>query len=433
VWALIVAGMLIIGGFADGGSLCVPDCAWGAPAEFDDVILRKPWADVRAFGAKGDGEADDTVAIQAAINFSGPRHSVVYLPRGAYRITSRLRVPPNVSLEGVGVGFGSTIKAVATDAITIVGKDHVGGFGFRNRIKSLNITMTGARGFTAVRIDSAYSVKLEDVFVFDAGTGAGVVISNARHVNLENVSVYGNGSGDGIRVNDSDVRSYDVNVEGVVNGIVVNASRGVHVFGGHIERFGAYGIRFDSSSFNSVTGVRFSGSNNGTIAVGFRDAGKGPSRQNTIMGSLLTNPAPDATAVYQDASSDCNMILNSLIEGAIKAERSPVTVVGAEMPSGTGPLGIGQESPDHLSGAFTLNFGAPTRTPQSLDLTVPLKGAALGDPANVGSPVSVGAEFILTAFVSAPDVLTIRWTQLSGRPTDPDGAGGIYRVDVWKP
>ncbi len=425
VTAVIALGATLLSGPADLSA--------ARSSAVDDVITRQPWADVRAFGAKGDGEADDTEAIQAAITFSAQRQSKVYFPRGAYKVTSRLRVPPNVSLEGVGVGFGSSIRAVATDAITILGKDHVGGYGFRNRIKGLNITMTGARGYAAVRIDSAYSVKLEDVFVYDAGTGAGVVISNARHVNLENVSVYGNGSGDGIRINDSDVRNYDVNVEGVVNGIVVNASRGVHVFGGHLERFGAYGIRFNSSSFNSVTGVRISGSNNGTIAVGFLDAGTGPSRQNTITGSLLTNPAPDATAVYQDATSDRNMILNSLIEGRIKAERSPVTVVGAGPPSGSGPIEVGQGSPDHLSGTFPLNFGVPTRIPQSLDLTVPLKGAALGDPATVGSSVAVGAEFILTAFVSAPDALTIRWTQLSGPPTDPDGTGGAYRVDVWKP
>jgi hypothetical protein len=56
----------------------------------------------------------------------------------------------------------------------------------------------------------------------------------------------------------------------------------------------------------------------------------------------------------------------------------------------------------------------------------------MGDPASVGSSVAVGAEFILTAFVSAPDLLTIRWTQLSGRPADPDGAGGTYRIAVWK-
>jgi hypothetical protein len=355
----------------------------------------------------------------------------VYFPQGAYKITSRLRIPPNVSLEGVGVGFGSSIRAVATDAITILGKDHSGGFGFRNRIKSLNITMTGARGFSAVRIDSAYSVKLEDVFVFDAGTGGGVVISNARHVSLEDVSVYGNGSGDGIRINDSDVRGYDVNIEGVANGMVVNSSRGVHVFGGHLERFGAYGIRFDSSSFNSVTGVRLSGSNNGTIAVGFLNAGKGASRQNTITASLLTNPAPDATAVYQDASSESNLILNSLIEGTIKSERNPVTVVGAGTP-GTGLPGVVQSILGRLSGVFTLDFGTPSRVPHSVELSVPLKGAALGDPVNVGSPVSVGPEFVLSAFVSTPDMLTIRWTQVTGRPTDPDGSGGTYRLEVWK-
>ncbi|MBN2974466.1 hypothetical protein JW805_20980 [Roseomonas aeriglobus] len=45
-------------------------------------------ADVRspAFGAKGDGRADDTVAIQAAID----RYARVYLPAGVYRINSKV-------------------------------------------------------------------------------------------------------------------------------------------------------------------------------------------------------------------------------------------------------------------------------------------------------------------------------------------------------
>ena len=285
---------------------------------FEDIATQRPWSDVRAFGAKGDGVADDTAAIQAAINFAGKRHSVVYFPPGSYKISSRLRLPPNVSLQGVGVGFGSALRPVATDAITILGKDHQGGFGFRNRIRGLTIMMNDAPASKAIDIDTAYSIKLEDVFVYESGKAGGIVIANAQHVSIEDVSVYGNGSGDGVRVRNSDVSAYDLDIEGVVNGMVVASSDGVHLFGGHFERFGAYGIRFEGSSFNSVMGVRLSGSNNGAIGIGFLDAGKSSSNNNTVIASNLTNPAADATAVFEDADSTDNTLLNCHLQGAIR-------------------------------------------------------------------------------------------------------------------
>jgi hypothetical protein len=289
-----------------------------ALATFEDIATQRPWSDVRAFGAKGDGTADDTAAIQAAINFAAERHAVAYFPPGSYRITSRLRVPPNASLQGVGVGFGSALRPVATDAITILGKDHRGGFGFRNRIRGLTIMMNDARASKAIEIDTAYSVKLEDVFVYESGAAGGIVIVNAQHVSMEDVSVYGTGSGDGVHVSNSDVSFYDLDVEGVVNGMVVTSSEGVHLFGGHFERFGAYAIRFEGSSFNSVMGARLSGSNNGTIGLGFLDFGKTPSNNNTIIASNLTNPAVDATAVFEDADSTDNTLLNCHLQGALR-------------------------------------------------------------------------------------------------------------------
>ena len=50
---------------------------------------RSDWLNVRQFGAKGDGRADDTQAIQAAFDqvTSG---TTVYLPKGTYRITQSL-------------------------------------------------------------------------------------------------------------------------------------------------------------------------------------------------------------------------------------------------------------------------------------------------------------------------------------------------------
>ena len=95
-------------------------------------------------------------------------------------------------------------------------------------------------------------------------------------------------------------------------------------------------------------------------------------------------------------------------------------------------IGGGQKISAHLSVTANLNFPAPAAVPGSVDAIISVPGAAFGDTVTVGAPVAVGPNYILTAFVSAPDRVTVRWTQIAGLPADPDGAGGVYRVDVWK-
>lgn len=56
--------------------------------------------DVRSFGAIGDGVADDTKALQAALDAS----EVVFLPHGTYRITDTLRPRSGTHLYGEGMG-----------------------------------------------------------------------------------------------------------------------------------------------------------------------------------------------------------------------------------------------------------------------------------------------------------------------------------------
>jgi hypothetical protein len=55
--------------------------------------------DVRQFGAKGDGQSDDTKAIQAAID-AGIHGGAVFLPPGVY-LSSELHLRPHVSLIGI--------------------------------------------------------------------------------------------------------------------------------------------------------------------------------------------------------------------------------------------------------------------------------------------------------------------------------------------
>jgi hypothetical protein len=56
----------------------------------------------RDFGAKGDSAADDTSAIQKALDAVAAGGGVVSLPAGAYRITNSLVVPQGVTLLGEG-------------------------------------------------------------------------------------------------------------------------------------------------------------------------------------------------------------------------------------------------------------------------------------------------------------------------------------------
>lgn len=53
--------------------------------------------DVRRFGARGDGEHDDTICIQAAIN-ACPEHGRVWVPKGIYRVSS-LFLKSDLTLE----------------------------------------------------------------------------------------------------------------------------------------------------------------------------------------------------------------------------------------------------------------------------------------------------------------------------------------------
>lgn len=55
------------------------------------------WVNLRELGAKGDGETDDTKAIQEAID----KYDNIYVPQGWYRITETLKMKPDTKLIGL--------------------------------------------------------------------------------------------------------------------------------------------------------------------------------------------------------------------------------------------------------------------------------------------------------------------------------------------
>lgn len=75
------------------------------PRRRDPAIRALPpvssWVDVRTLGVKGDNTADDTQAIQRAID----RNRVLYFPAGFYRVTDTLKLRPDTVLIGLHPGL----------------------------------------------------------------------------------------------------------------------------------------------------------------------------------------------------------------------------------------------------------------------------------------------------------------------------------------
>lgn len=85
--------------------------AWAVPAllaRWPGLVEAAPAADVRAYGAKGDREAKDTRAIQAAIDDAAATGRAVRFPRGQYLSgTLRLRDRTTLSLDAGAVLIAS--------------------------------------------------------------------------------------------------------------------------------------------------------------------------------------------------------------------------------------------------------------------------------------------------------------------------------------
>ncbi len=131
-------------------------------------------ANVKAqYGAKGDGITDDTAALQRAID----ENTVVYLPKGYYRITSPLVLKSNTQLVGV-----------ARHLANIVGMSG-GSFGNAGSPQPLVRTPNDANGTTTLAFLTLFApIDLPGVYAVEWRTGRNSI---SRNVNVVSRSAYG--------------------------------------------------------------------------------------------------------------------------------------------------------------------------------------------------------------------------------------------------
>ncbi|MHC4506117.1 MAG: glycosyl hydrolase family 28-related protein, partial [Planctomycetota bacterium] len=97
---LLLAGAVPLTARAEQGAPQIPSLNW---------TPRSDWIDVATHGAKGDGLADDTAAIQQALG--GARNgSTIYFAAGTYRVTRPLRLSgPLIGVTIIGHGRDTTL------------------------------------------------------------------------------------------------------------------------------------------------------------------------------------------------------------------------------------------------------------------------------------------------------------------------------------
>jgi hypothetical protein len=86
-------------------------------SDIPDLPPLDTWANVQDFGAKGDGDADDTQAIKSAI----ASKRTVYFPSGQYRVTDTILLKPDTVLVGLQPSVTRLLLADSTPAFQGLG------------------------------------------------------------------------------------------------------------------------------------------------------------------------------------------------------------------------------------------------------------------------------------------------------------------------
>lgn len=148
---------------------------------------------VKDFGAVGDGVADDTAAIQAALNAGMAR---VVVPAGMYRVTAKLIVPSNITLSGDGVA--SVIRlGNAANTYMFENSGHTGGSNENITFENLcldgnvaNQTNNGTANKHIIRFKTVARLTVRDCTIRNSGTDCINLIdcdyATIRHNRLHN-------------------------------------------------------------------------------------------------------------------------------------------------------------------------------------------------------------------------------------------------------
>lgn len=330
------------------------------------------WVDVKKdFNAKGDGIAEDTLAIQNAMNaVSSEGGGIVYVPKGSY-LVNRINVPLNVSLIGSGK---FTTKFIAYGSLV----DYSPLFYFLNHSNievcnfSIEVNKTTFPLITTMHFENMVDSYVHDIVISEAGA-IGVFTFNSKNTIFERIivkkyansgikhtgtassnittkqcDVYGVGINHGIQcvdgklhaINDCYVQEateFGINMHRVIEGVITNnrcydtTKEGINLedctrvmisnntvtfpsTNSHSVDFGIsiYGTANSLSAQNLIVGNMVKGSGKSGIALAENVQFTNVTGNNILSPNILGEPHGAGILLYGAGCKD-NIISNNLI------------------------------------------------------------------------------------------------------------------------
>lgn len=162
----------------------------------NDLALYKNYLTPQMYGAKGNGTADDTTAIQTALNNANTNGGAVYLPEGTYIITSGLTASDKSVIE---MSSKAVIKAGAVmQTMLTISVDYYP----TQKPEFKNITLDGdnkaVNGVYVDRLSMPGTVSINGLTVKKC-TGTGIIFENCQGGVFQAIRSTQNG-GDGIHI-----------------------------------------------------------------------------------------------------------------------------------------------------------------------------------------------------------------------------------------
>ena len=118
-------GTGIVEAIVEGANINVDNTDPANPIISAEGLQTQFITNVKDFGAVGNGVADDTAEIQAALTAAASSGGMVWIPKGTYKISSTLTVPNGVSVSGPGAAH-AIISTTDTIIMMIVGVTSTG-------------------------------------------------------------------------------------------------------------------------------------------------------------------------------------------------------------------------------------------------------------------------------------------------------------------
>lgn len=286
-----------------------------------------------ALGARGDGETDDTAALQSALARGRP---VWLSPRKVYRITRRLDLGDGAGL--VSDGTATLLMAAGTE-----------GFNNATALRS-DEALYGPRG-TGLRI-AGKQVLLQDFFIVkdyeDERYVIGIDVRQAAQVQLLRLKLRGFSLAPGIVTVRS---SQDVQIRGLLIHASCSASTQVPA---DVPSFQVTGISVDDSRVNEVGSRRLRIQNNvianlrmvpltprGDQSDGINFAGVGTAQGSVIVGNRISGVDEGLDLWGEDIELLRNEVVASSVALKLIHGANHITVRDNLLRTGPGGRGIG--------------------------------------------------------------------------------------------